>query len=132
MGWSHIITEAFCFGEQDSNKRYPCGQKYPTVFCLNNGHCPYLAYSETDEREAAKFVPLYLILKDRFHIWWEEILSQLSWYLWHRRFWKKKFDKWMEGKVIESPIWDKEQNKADQDFLSWLEEAKSEEKDWAS
>ena len=79
--WNHVVVEGYCFAEEG---KYPCGQIYPTGFCLGvrANACPYFDFSESSEREASRFVPLRLILWDRLKSmveWIGEKLQPISW-----------------------------------------------------
>jgi hypothetical protein len=119
IGWRHIVVEGFCLSQED---RPPCGNNGISPFCLENGHCPHLAYSKSDEREAAHYVPLDLILIDKTSAILDDWKWKLKWYLWLR--WKK------EPLMIDSlptavcPMWDKQLKKADNDFPKWLRKQK--------
>jgi hypothetical protein len=63
--WNTICVEGYCSGGQDEKELFPCGNKYPTSFCLKNNMCPLFMYVETTERDTAYFVPLRYILLDR-------------------------------------------------------------------
>lgn len=129
MGWSNIVIEAYCFGEKKDNK-YPCGQRYPTVFCLQSGHCPHFAYAKSSEREAAWFVPLHLLIWDRVKSVSGTIRDNLTWYVWHRWFFKKQwaeFKEHVKTHTVECPEWDKQLEESKDKFPEWFEKAKKEE-----
>ena len=93
MGWSHIVVEAYCVRIWEKDKPPLCGLKWPTSFCLSNKICPELGYAKADEREAALFVPLKLIIWDKTkstadNVWWK-----IRYYAW---------DKWTIDRRIES------------------------------
>lgn len=81
MFWNNLVLESYCFGGKESA---PCGQEMPSGFCLANGLCPYYAYAVVTERDAAKFVPLRLILKDRIGAWTEGWWWRSRYHLWDR------------------------------------------------
>ena len=124
MGWSNIVIEGLCFGEKTEGK-YPCGQRWPTAFCLSNNHCPHFAYSDSTERDAAIFVPLRLIIWDRIKSLGYDAWSKLTWYLWHKWFYS---DDWINeipaGKCSDL---DQYLKQADARFPLWFEQAKKEE-----
>lgn len=125
--WTNIVIEAFCFAKEDKNGKYPCGQMAPSTFCLQNGHCPHFAYADSNEREAAVFVPLHLILWDRIKCISEEAYWKLKWHCWDRWFWDKgKFKQYIKNHRGECPAWDKHLEKEEQDFSKWFSKAKSE------
>jgi len=83
MSWSNVCVEGFCFGDKDDSGNYPCGRSCPSCLCLENGHCPHFAYSETTERMVAVFPPLRLVLWDRLIIFVTETLYwKLRWWFW--------------------------------------------------
>ena len=126
MSWNNIVIEGVCFAEEKDGK-YPCGQKYPTVFCLENGHCPHLGYSESDERGASWFVPLRLIIGDRIKMWLERFTEKIIWYFWERWFWEKKWQEFrVNMKVTECPAWDAQIKKSKDKFPEWFKVAKAE------
>jgi len=58
--WGHVVIEGYCFAG------FPCGKTSPDSECIRpDRNCPGFAYCESNEREAAYFVPLSLILWDR-------------------------------------------------------------------
>ncbi len=119
--WNHIVIEGLCFAD-DPN---PCGREISN-FCLKHGHCPYLGYTSSNEREAAYFVPLVLIIKDKLAGWWEDITSKVSYYLWYR--WHKSwYDNLDNLPTTELPEWDEKMNRKRSEFANWIEEAKKEE-----
>jgi hypothetical protein len=132
MSWNNICIEGLCFGNSKDDK-YPCGQKYPTVFCLEKGHCPHFAYSESSERDAAYFVPLRLILWDRFKSAIEGLSTSLNWFFWGQLWFnQKKIQKFLDniGTATRENCpgvakWEDSREKADKDFVSWLERTKT-------
>ena len=80
--WTNLCIEAFCFGETDDKGNYPCGKNCPSHLCLENGHCPYLGYAETTERDVARFPKLRLILQDRIGIYTDDLYWKLRWWFW--------------------------------------------------
>jgi len=86
MGWNHVVIEALCFGGEDVNGKYPCGERHTSDTCLLAGHCPHFAWAHSDEREASLFVPLWMILKDKALSFLEEAWQKISWHLWERWF----------------------------------------------
>ncbi|KKK83984.1 hypothetical protein LCGC14_2787920 [marine sediment metagenome] len=93
MGWSHIVIEAYCSYRFGKDKSPPCGLGYPSSFCLSNKICPELGYCKSDEREAALFVPLRLII-------WDKTKSKASDVWWKIRYYA--WDKWNINKRIEA------------------------------
>ena len=89
MSWNNVCVEGFCFGECEGGE-YPCGQTYPTAFCLSNHICPHFYFAETSERETAIFVPLRLILWDRILIARDNIGWQLRWWFWDRLWFNQR------------------------------------------
>lgn len=97
MSWTNLCLEAFCFGDTDKQGNYPCGKNCPSYLCLENGHCPHFAYSETTERDVARFPKLRLIIWDRLGIWANDVYWKLRWWFWdclwfNRRKVRKFFD----------------------------------------
>lgn len=127
MGWNNIVIEGFCNGTV-TNGKYPCGQEYPTVFCLENKVCPCFMYSESTEREAAYFVPFRLILWDRFISVWESITSQLSWIFWGQLWFNRRkvqafFNNIPTVTRDDSQVvaeWEDSLTEANDDFVEWL------------
>jgi len=108
MSWNHIVCEGFCFGE-NKDKKYPCGQNYPTIKCLGGAEhkiCPYLDWAESDIRKAAEFVPFYVILWDKIKMWssniWDTIMRWTWDSLWFNR---RKTDEFFK-KIRSYPIED--------------------------
>jgi len=131
--WSHIVCEGYCFGEEDENGNNPCGRNVPSPFCLTNGICPHFAWAEATERDAARFVKMRYILKDRAEIWAHEIWWKLRWWFWDR-FWfnRRKVDEFFTNmKVVgdDDPSmqkWNEGKRKAQVKFEKWFPKAKKE------
>jgi len=115
--WNYIVLEGYCLGTS-IDKRPPCGRRIST-FCLTNGHCPYFAFANSNEREAAFGVPLLLIFWDKAKELVNEITAKLSWQLWDRWHYDKV---WLEKlPIAECPAWGLK--KAQEDFPSWFKAA---------
>jgi hypothetical protein len=130
--WNNVVVEAFCMGKEKKGK-YPCGRRYPDAFCLGRdaGHCPHFAYSDSTEREAARFVPFRVILWDRILTWWEEAGNKVSWIFWDQLWFnRRKVDAFFDNiKVIsdDDPSmaeFNKRNKECEDLFPAWLEEAK--------
>ena len=131
--WNNIVIEGFCAGEPDGNNLYPCGQKYPTAFCLSEGICPYFMYSESTERMAAVMVPLRLILWDCACEFLTDNKYRLQWIFWDNLWFNRRkdaafFDQLKvvdtEDNLMEGAI-DKQLRK---DFPVWFKKAQKEGK----
>ena len=127
MSWNNICIEGFCFGERIHNK-YPCGNTYPTTFCLKNGICPHLGYGETTERDVATFVPFYLILKDRIAAWAEDFYWTIRSLLWDSLWFNRiKVDEFFNSlkKTSRPDTYEVDQMLADnaEAFKTWIVEA---------
>ena len=121
--WRHIVIEGFCFAQ---DKEYPCGRSAPTLFCLENGHCPHFAYAESNEREASLFVPLHLIIGDRIKAIGEELYWKLHWYFWGRWFFKEKqaeFREYVKTHTAKCLAWDTQLKRAKSNFPKWYAKA---------
>ena len=128
--WNNIVIEAFCFGESKDGK-YPCGLRYPTAFCLENGHCPHFYYSESSERDATIFVSFRLIVWDRLLTCFEVIRSWLYWYLWgclwfNKRKTQRIMDSIGSSKAGEFPEIDNMYQEAIDEFPEWIDKARAE------
>ena len=125
--WNTICIEGFCFGKQDNNENFPCGQKAPNHFCLSNGHCPYFAYSDTTERDVAYFVPFKYLLWDKIL----ELVEDLSWLCWGRLWFNKNdmVDYMVDGSDIAEEEINPSEEAMIQAFSSWLVKAKEEKND---
>ena len=80
--WTNVVIEGHCLAEGDT---CPCGRTVPSPFCLGNGKigtCPHFGWSDTTERNAAFFVPLRLILLDRFKSTCSDAWNTLEWFFW--------------------------------------------------
>ena len=127
MVWNNIVIEGFCNADSKEGK-YPCGQKYPTVFCLENGHCPCFMYAESTEREAAYFVPFRLILRDRLASVWESVTSRLNWIFWGQLWFNRRkvqafFNSIPTVTRDDSPVvaeWEDSLAEAKDDFTEWF------------
>lgn len=132
MGWSNIVIEGHCLASWGKD-RSPCGQSYPTAFCLLSGHCPHLGYTVSSERDAALWVPIRIIVWDRIKIIADDLWNKVSWYVWHRWFFKKKWAEFRKNiKVAECPAFDKAKQKSEDKFPKWLEKAKKEQKRYSA
>ena len=125
MSWRHVVIEGYCFGEKKHT--YPCNRPHISPFCLGDTGtetCPYFAWSDSDEREVAYWVPLHLIIWDRIRYkLTEEIFPTLSWIFWDK--WFSKYDEWVKNiKVIKHPEIDEWHKKMEKDFPDWLRKAK--------
>jgi len=125
--WSHIVAEGYCFGKEGSD----CGRNVPSCFCLGdgiNGYCPHFAWSDSTEREAAHFVPLLLILKDRMLELSSIAWSNVHWWLWdHLWFNRKKVMDSLNNISVatasNSPVvaeWEDNQTKNEDAFKVWF------------
>ena len=118
--WSHVVIEGFCFADTQDGV-YPCGRNYPSTLCLGNtqGRCPHFAWADSDEREAASFVSLRLIIWDRLLLFKEDAYRKLQWWFWDKRFFD--FEKEMaKYKSEPCPEWDEKQEKATAEFQEWI------------
>lgn len=127
--WTHIVVEGYCAAEENDSDQYPCGQHVPSPFCLGNKRlCPYFGYAKSNEREAAVFVPLYLVVWDRLRDLAINLARSIEWHLWNRWFWdSEKFMKHIEQHQGERPEWDNYLEKAKAEFPEWLEKARASE-----
>jgi hypothetical protein len=131
--WTNVCVEGHCLALGDI---CPCGRTAPSPFCLGNGRigsCPHYGWSDTTERNAAKFVPLRLILWDKLKIYWENACFQLEWWFWGQLWFNRRKDEefFKDIKVMsdDDPImvaWHKEEEKAQQKFEKWFVKAKKE------
>lgn len=133
MSWSIIAVEAFCFADKDNNKNYPCERRWPDIFCISNGHCPYLGYSDTTEREIAQFTPLSIIIWDKIKNWWIYSIWDNLVYQFETKHKIKKiygsFDNMLKSIEIAPPPDEeeiKEDNERKDKYIKWFEEAKKE------
>lgn len=121
--WSYIVIEGICLGTRDGiDKLSPCGNRAPSPFCLKSGHCPHFAYTTSNEREAAFYVPLRLIIWDKLKDWLKQTGDDIRWQLWGRWHYDKDWVKKMP--TAECPAWDNYLEKARQGFPQWLAGAK--------
>lgn len=133
MGWGYIVIEGHCVGSWDRDGKCPCGQRYPTDFCLLCGHCPHFGYTTSNEREAVWFVPLRLIIWDRIKSISDDVWNKITWHIWNRWFFQKKWKEFMSSiKVGECPAFDKAKQKSEDKFPGWLEKAKREQKRYST
>lgn len=116
--WSHIIIDGICCSRI---KPPPCGKFAPSIFCLENGHCPYLLYGNSNELEASLWAPLYLIIKNKLSLIFSEVYDKCHWWFWGKWHydpnWLDKYPK------AECPAWDAHMEKAQEEFPKWLEVA---------
>jgi len=116
--WRHVVVEGYCFAKDN-----PCGYGVVSSKCLANGHCPHFAYAESNEREAAYFVPLHLIAYDKLKYWVTEGLYwTLRWWLWDRlRFNRKKMEDFINSiPSARCPAWDNQLEEAKEKFPEWI------------
>lgn len=70
MKWAHIVVEGFC-SEIDGGG-CPYGFRRIAARCLSTEKgslCSHLSWADSDEREAALWVPLPKILADKVRFW---------------------------------------------------------------
>lgn len=113
--WSHIVIEGICLSRI---KPPPCGKGAPSVFCLENGHCPYLLYAKSSELEASLFAPLHLIIRNKVNVIFENLYGKCRWYLWDKwRYDPNWLEKYPKG---ECPAWDDHIKQAEEKFSAWF------------
>ena len=70
MRWAHIVVEGFC---SEIDEGCPFGFRRIAAPCLSaiagNSLCQHLSWADSDEREAALWVPLPKILVDKMRLW---------------------------------------------------------------
>jgi hypothetical protein len=96
------------------------------------GRCPHFAWSDTTERNAAKFVPIRLILKDKIVMWSYEVWSHLEWWFWGQLWFNRRkmgeFFKSIKVATAENnpcvAEWEAEQKANQEEFKVWFKEAK--------
>ena len=131
MHWTNVCVEGYCFCETDDDDNAPCGANVPSPFCLSNNICPLFAYSETTERDVARFPKFRYILKDRLGIWAEDFWGKLCWWfrdcLWFNR---RKVDKFFDNIGIataeDTPFiaeMEREERNAQDKFVEWFKKA---------
>ena len=126
MGWSIVAVEGFCGGDAHEGK-YPCGRKYPTASCLEEGMCPFFGYSATTERDVAHFVPIAQILKDRIAYWASTAWANLQWWCWGQLpFNRRKVVEFFKRIPVAKscPEYNEQLRQATADFATWLEKLK--------
>ena len=122
--WAHIILEGFCLPPDDGA---PCERERVSSFCLQNGHCPHLAYGDATERDAAYFVLLRLILWDRG----ESLVKDAYWKVWYWVTWWAKY-RWKKRKPLclgSTPVTAAQEEQAATEraeFARWYEQVKKE------
>ena len=125
MGWNHVVIEVFCFGREDVNGKYPCGERHTSDTCLLGGHCPHFAWTKSNEREASLFVPLWMILKDKSVGFLEKAWEKISWYAWGKWFYDPSWiDQYPTEKCLEI---DKIEETISIKFLEWQKRIKDNE-----
>lgn len=122
--WRHVVLEGFCFGDIEGTER-PCGKQSVSSFCLANGKCPHFAYADSNEREAALFVPMWDIIWDRIKSGTENFYWKARWYLWNKWCFHKTWED-MEAHTTECPAWDSALKDAQDKFPEWLEKVTKE------
>ena len=130
--WSNVCVEGYCLTDEDADNNNPCGRHSPSPFCLSNGHCPHFAWSNTTERNVAHFVPLRLVVWDKFKIWFtEELYWTLRWWFWdclwfNRRRVRKFFDSIPVVTAEDCPAiaeFEEEERKLTEKFPKWFKKA---------
>jgi hypothetical protein len=131
--WNTICLEGFCMGEE-VDKKYPCGMKYPTSFCLSNHICPHFAYAKTTEREVAEFVKTRHFLRDRLirtlQNAWDWVVIKTWDKLWFNRRKTQAFFDSIE--VVEDPeilLHGMEEEEEANEFKEWIIKARKEQED---
>ena len=123
MIWSNVVVEGYCFADSKDDK-YPCGHTAPSSFCLENGHCPHFGYAESTERDAAFFVPLRLIVKDKMRSIGESLYWKLRWWLWVKWHYNPN---WLEKiPIAEDTTWEEDQERCNLLFPGWFAETEKE------
>ena len=115
--WRHVVIEGYCLARDK-----PCGYETVSWRCLQNGFCPHFAYTGSNEREAAFFAPLHLILWDRIRVWLaEELWGNLCWWFWDSLWFnRRKTQEFFDNiPIVESPEWDKMLQEAKDKFSEW-------------
>lgn len=120
--WTTIDIEGHCFAEGGG-----CGDDTPSPKCIRNGHCPHFAYSITNDRDVAYFVPFRYLLWDRIKTWLCAIGTQLSWWFWgqlwfNQRKVRKFFDNIPGVSAKDSDVlseWESGQGKAEVKYKEW-------------
>lgn len=128
--WNHVVVEGYCFGEKHG--KHPCGRRAPSPFCLVEDKCPHFAWTDSNEREAAQFVPFRLILWDRVQAWVYGAWESVSWFFWGQLWFnKRKVDEFFANiKTISAKDcpqlaeWEDGQKKNEVDFKTWFKKAK--------
>ena len=114
--WSHVVIEGFC---DEENGRHPCGKSAVSDFCLLKGGCPHFHWAGSNEREAAQFVPLRLIVEDKLRNRLSELYWWSRWLLWD----KWRYDpSWIERVPIAEcpPVHGQVMDNARRQFPEWL------------
>ncbi|MBW2675732.1 MAG: hypothetical protein JRD89_20390 [Deltaproteobacteria bacterium] len=120
MSWRHIVIEGICLGDRDLHGN-PCGRPVG-VHCLDNGHCPWLGYTESSEREAVVFVPIHLFCWDKLKCFLEETKWKLRWWLWGKWHYDPS---WIDSiPVAECPEWDRVLDDAIRKFPEWIKQVR--------
>ena len=132
--WTNVCIEGHCLADGDD---CPCGRHVPSPFCLGNGktgHCPHFGWTDTTERDAAKFVPIRLILKDKVIIWATNIRDRLEWIFWGQLWFnRRKIDEFFKNIKVATPEncptvakLEAEQKKNEEKFKKWFAKARKE------
>jgi hypothetical protein len=134
--WSNVVVEGHCMGNEDEDGKNPCGRHVPSPFCLGNGRCgicPHFGWTDATERDAARFVPLRIILWDKIKIYAYEVWSHLEWFFWGQLWFnRRKMDEFFKSiEVIpdDDPCmvhFRKEEEKSQAKFEKWFPKAKKE------
>ena len=129
VSWNHIVIEGFCVDiKRDDLEAHPCSDYRLSTLCFGNreiGMCPYFRYTGSNEREAALFVPWYLIMRDKTASWTRNLWGKFHWYIWGKWHYD---DSWIDKfPVVPTPLSVIEhEEKCARGFPGWLEKAQKE------
>ena len=115
--WRHIVVEGMCCSDEEPP---PCGRRTVSSFCMLSGRCPYFGIlGDSDERQAAYYVPTTLILKDKLRRFLDDWKWRFKYYLWLR---------WRPSHPLQPMrVSDQDETKESKAmFCDWLRKAKEE------
>jgi len=122
--WNHVVVEGYCFAPKGL-----CGKRV-SAFCLgcDGKHCPHFVFSDSNEREAARWVPLRLIVLDRIEVVARDVWDNITWFFWGQLWFnQRKVREFFDNiPVADCPAIDKQAQRLETQFPKWLKKQKEE------
>jgi len=111
--YDYVVLECYCFAEGET---YPCGNDGCSVYCFQQGGCPYLDYVDISLKDAMRYVPLKYILWNKLIMTAETLLW---WFVWQFRWPRKTATKKAVEKMVVTPLVDMGEIEDKRKFNRW-------------